>query len=188
MQKSSQENLNEDKKISLVKQTSVFSQEQRQSVDQIAHKTEDKRSFKIKGDVVGSQTAEKADNAHQDGGVLYQGDHEVDGAKMAKAAKHSVLKIRPPNQSDIEVKFSKNKSKVNYIKKPEKHGLKKPGEANPDAGSRVVNSSQSSLPQGLNNSNSIFNKRSIQINTNLEPSQSKKQYEMALAQAKQYIK
>ena len=34
----------------------------------------------------------------------------------------------------------------------------------------------------------MLNKKSIQINTNLEPNQSKKQYEKALAQAKKYIK
>lgn len=176
--------MNDDKKISLVKQPSVFNQEQRQSVDHIAHKVEGKQTSKIPSNVVARYIPQRAENVQQDAAQPHQSGHEVNETKMSNAGKHTVVKIKQPNQSDIEVKFSKNKSKVNYIKKPEKQGQKKAADGNADEGSKTMSASQSSLPQALNNANSIFNKKSIQINTNLEPSQSKKQYEMALAQAK----
>ena len=69
------------------------------------------------------------------------------------------MKIRQPNSSEIEVQFPTNRRKHNYIKLGEAH--------------------KDDIPQKTN-------KRPIQINTNLEPSQSKKQYHQALAQAKAY--
>lgn len=65
---------------------------------------------------------------------------------MSNAGKHTVVKIKQPNQSDIEVKFSKNKSKVNYIKKPEKPGPKKAADGNTEEGPKTVSASQNSLP------------------------------------------
>lgn len=73
------------------------------------------------------------------------------------------MKIKKPNQSDIEVQFSKNKRKLHYIK------------------------SSNQVPQQSSHAlGSMLNRKSIQINTNLEPSQSKKQYELALEQSKFY--
>lgn len=168
----------------MLKQTSVFGQEQRASVDHIAHRAEAKRTLKQAGERPGRDRSEKDEVRQQESAPQSAGEYHV---RDAGAAKQAFLKIKPPNQRDIEVKFTKNKAKMNYIKKPEKPAVKKQSELAHE-GNKALNTSQSSLPQGLGNPNSIFNKRPIQINTNLEPSQSKKQYEMALAQAKQYIK
>jgi len=58
------------------------------------------------------------------------------------------MKIRQPNSSDIEVQFPSNRKKFNYMKQPVSD----------------KNQAAQNIPQ----------KKPIQINTNLEPSQSKK--------------
>ena len=138
--------MNDDKKISLVKQSSVFNQEQRQSVDHIAHKIEGKKTFKIPSNIVSRYIPQKAESVQQDGGQPNQSGHEVNDTKVGNTGKQTVLKIKQPNQSDIEVKFSKNKSKMSYIKKPEKQGLKKLSEGSVDEGTKAANSSQANLP------------------------------------------
>ena len=65
-------------------------------------------------------------------------------------ANNNIVKIKQPNQSEIEVQLQTNKKKLAYYK-----NLEEP-------------------------TNKNTHKKQIQINTNLEPSQSKKQYKIAL--------
>ena len=68
------------------------------------------------------------------------------------------MRINHSANSEIEVHFPQNKKKLNYMK---------------------------SIGKNTQNSNKVEGgKKQIQINTNLEPNQSKKQYELALVQAK----
>ena len=80
-------------------------------MDHIAHKVDGKKTFKIPTNIVSRYIPQKAENVPQDGLQPGQGSHEVNETKMGNAGKHTVLKIKQPNQSDIEVKFSKNKKK-----------------------------------------------------------------------------
>lgn len=80
--------------------------------------------------------------------------------KKSQNPTNSVVKIKHLNQSEIQVSFANSKKKLAYYK-------------NSEESHKSVNKEK-------------LGKKVIQINTNLEPSQSKQQYKIALAHAKYF--